>query len=184
MNDFLKGFLLGEEYANAPSSTWIEWKHISQGKTHCETCLKLDARWFARFNSPKNPLHPYCHCITMQIPYADVLNNADAESAYSKFVPFLFNTDGTRTHGKEKMLEDWGYTAEHALWLQREMEEQALYKYVTGEYKLGKLDKHGQHISIRIELERKNGTGTVSFISGWMVEASGKIRLATPYGGK
>ena len=93
----------------------------------------------------------------MQIPYSDVLNNADAESAYSKFVPFLFN---------------------------REMEEQALYKYVTGEYKLGKLDKHGQHISIRIELERKNGTGTVSFISGWMVEANGKIRLATPYGGK
>ena len=50
--------------------------------------------------------------------------------------------------------------------------------------KLGKLDEHGQHISIRIELDRKAGTGTVSFISGWMVEPNGKIRLATPYGGK
>ena len=21
---------------------WVEWKHISIGKTHCQTCLKLD----------------------------------------------------------------------------------------------------------------------------------------------
>ena len=113
-----------------------------------------------------------------------MLNTAGAESAYSKFVPYLFNTDGTRTHGKENLFADWGYTVEHAALLQEEMEEQAVYKYASGEYTLGKLDEHGQHISIRIELERRAGTGTVSFISGWMVEPNGKIRLTTPYGGK
>lgn len=184
MDDFLKGFLKGNEIGDDPSTKWIEWKHISQGKTHCKTCLKLDSRWFAKSKCPKAPLHPYWHCVTMPISYSGVLDYASAESAYSKFVPFLFNTDGTRTHGKETMFADWGYTEKNATLLQKEMEEQALYKYVTGRYKLGKLDEHGQHISIRIELDRKVGTGTVSFISGWMVEPNGKIRLATPYGGK
>ena len=31
---------------------------------------------------------------------------------------------------------------------------------------------------------RKNGEGTVSFITGWMVKPNGHIHLNTPYGGK
>lgn len=55
---------------------------------------------------------------------------------------------------------------------------------VAGEYTLGMLNMHGQRISIQVTLPRKDGTGSVIFITGWMVEANGKIRLVTPYGGK
>ena len=96
----------------------------------------------------------------------------------------MFNTKGKYPHTKEKLFASWGYTVADAKWLQAEMEKQAQYKYVSGEYSLGKLNENGQRISIRIELDRKDGAGPVSFVSGWMVEPDGQIRLATPYGGK
>ena len=43
---------------------------------------------------------------------------------------------------------------------------------------------YGQRINIQITLPRKNGDGVVTFITGWMVERNGKIKLVTPYGGK
>lgn len=64
------------------------------------------------------------------------------------------------------------------------MERQALEKYLAGEYTLGKRNKDGQRISIRIEIPKKTGEGSVSFISGWMVYPNGHIQLTTPYGGK
>jgi hypothetical protein len=33
-------------------------------------------------------------------------------------------------------------------------------------------------------IPRKNGTGEVSFVTGWMVNPGGEIKLNTPYGGK
>ena len=66
MDDFLKGFLKGSEFVDDPSTKWIKWKHISQGKTHCKDCLELDDCWFAKNQSPKAPLHPYCHCVRYQ----------------------------------------------------------------------------------------------------------------------
>ena len=41
-----------------------------------------------------------------------------------------------------------------------------------------------KNVDIIIEIPRKTGLGTVSFTSGWMVEANGKLTLNTPYGGK
>ena len=64
------------------------------------------------------------------------------------------------------------------------MDRQAEEKYLSGEYELGKLDRYGQRINIVIEIPRKNGTGTVTFVSGWMLGANGELRLTTPYGGK
>lgn len=113
-----------------------------------------------------------------------MLASASAYSDYRKFDPYLFNTPGTYTHTKEKLFAQWGYTVADARWLQAEMERQAKEKYPAGNYTLGKLNKDGQRISIRIEIPRKIGNGTVSFISGWMVEPNGKLRLTTPYGGK
>ena len=57
-------------------------------------------------------------------------------------------------------------------------------QYVSGNYELGKLDKHGQHISVRVKIARKDKSETVSFITGWMICPKGKIQLITPYGGK
>lgn len=184
MDDFLKGFLEANAFVDDPSTRWVEWEHISKGRTHCETCLRLDRCWFLKAKTPKVPQHPRCHCMTRTIPYSTVVSRAKAQSAYSKFVPFLFDTNREYNHGKERLFALWGYTVKDAEWIQHEIERQGYYKYISGEYSLKKLDKHGQHIDIRIELNRKNEPGMVSFISGWMVYPDGTIRLATPYGGE
>ena len=184
MDDFLKGFMKGNEMVDDSSTRWVEWEHISKGKTHCKTCLELDRRWFLKSKTPPSPLHPSCHCRTRAIPYAQVVDHADSQSEYSKFDPYLFDVHRMYKHGKNKAFESWGYTVKDAKWLQSEIEKQGYYKYIAGDYTLGKLNDNGQRISIRIELERKNGAGTVSFISGWMVEPDGLIKLTTPYGGK
>ena len=82
------------------------------------------------------------------------------------------------------MLESWGYSIADSQWLKDEIERQGLEKYQAGEYTLGRLNKEGQRISIRIEVPRKDTGETVSFISGWMVHPNGHIQLNTPYGGK
>ena len=110
--------------------------------------------------------------------------DATTYSDYSKFDPCLFDTDNVYQHGKNRAFESWGYTVDDAHWLQAEIEKQALEKYIAGEYTLGKLNKDGQRISVRIEIPRKNGGRMVSFLSGWMVYPNGSLRLTTPYGGK
>ena len=171
-----------QKSAGLPS--WVKWTHHSEGKTHCEECLRLDDCWFQKEKAPLCPHHPYCHCTLDPIPYTIVVSNAAAHSAYSKFDPYLFNTRGEHPHGKDKLFHEWGYTVVVAFWLQKEIERQAREKYVSGNYELGRLNFAGQRISIRIEIPRRNGDGTVSFISGWMVESTGEIRLTTPYGGE
>lgn len=110
------------------------------------------------------------------------MNDAISYGAYSKFDPFLFNTKGEYSHGKEKLFKTWGFTVDDCEYLKKEFEKQALQKYTSGDYKLGKLNKDGQRISIRIELDRKDKSDKVNFISGWMVYPNGKIQLTTPYG--
>ena len=188
MDEVMKAFLHGAR-RGSPTADWVEWVHRSRGKSHCETCLKLDKCWFMKQNKPELPQHPFCHCETVPLSYECVLNEANAESAYSKYDPYLFNrgnvyTRNVYTHSKQKMFESWGYTIDDATWLQREIENQALAKYAAGEYTLGKLDEYGQHINIRIEIPHKYRTRPVSFVSGWMVYPSGTIHLATPYGGE
>lgn len=140
--------------------------------------------YFLFSNAPIWPHHEKCHCTLEAIDFSVVQRNAKANSNYRKFDPYLFNTNGMYFHGKEKLFEQWGYTKEDAKWLQAEMERQAREKYVAGEYELGKLDIFGQRIKIVIEIPRKQGEGTVTFVSGWMVESDGKLKLNTPYGGK
>ena len=176
------GAILIRKYADIPD--WVKWSHHSQGPNCCQECLMLDGCWFPLENAPTWPHHPHCHCTLDPIDYAVVLVNAAAYSDYSKFDPYLFNTHGQYTHTKEKLFAQWGYTVQDAHWLQAEMEKQAREKYIAGDYTLGKLDIRGQRISIRISIPRKDGTGNVSFLTGWMVLPNGQLKLNTPYGGK
>lgn len=176
------GIILLQKSTDFPE--WVQWMHHSLGKTHCDECLMLNACWFARDVHPPCPHHLHCHCTLESIDYALVFANASTYSDYSKFDPYLFNTSGTYTHNKEKLFREWGYTADDAAWLQAEVERQAREKYIAGEYTLGKLDIRGQRISIRVTIPRKNGSGDISFITGWMVLSNGKLKLNTPYGGK
>ena len=85
---------------------------------------------------------------------------------------------------KEKLFEEWGYTAKDSEWLKAEIERQAREKYISGEYKLGKLNDTGQRIRIRITIPRRDTGTEVSFVTGWMVYPNGRIQMTTPYGGK
>lgn len=112
------------------------------------------------------------------------MSEATAVADYRKFDPYLFNRDLFYDHTKQKLFESWGYHIEDAAVLHTEVEKQGLENCVTGNYTLGVLDKYGQRISIRVEIPRKNGEGTASFITGWTVHPNGRVQLNTPYGGK
>ena len=176
------GAILVRKSADNPS--WVKWTHHSEGLTHCEECLMLDGCWFVESKAPMWPHHPLCHCTLNPIDYAVVMMNAASNSDYSKFDPYLFNTAGLYPHTKEKLFMEWGYSVDDACWLQAEIEKQALAKYISGEYELGKLNNKGQRISIRVTISRRDNGETVSFITGWMVYPNGRIQLTTPYGGK
>ena len=173
------------EFRNAIQTAiqpWVEWKHISKGKTHCPTCLKLDKCWFVKANMPMLPQHEYCHCTAVPKSTRTVKKQATAESSYSKYDPYLFNTNGAYDHGKEVMLRSWGYTAADSNWMKSEVERQGLEKYKEGDYILNKLDHNGQRINIVVTIPRKDGSGEVSFTTGWVAYPNGHIKLATPYG--
>lgn len=176
------GTLLPGKSNNTPQ--WIKWVHVVTGFIHCPQCLQLDGCWFLRKKAPEWPHHDRCHCILEPIDYLIVLMNVSAQSNYSKFDPYLFDPNNFYRHGKNKIFESWGYTVDDAKWLQAEMERQAREKYISGEYELGKLNIFGQRINIVIEIPRKDKEETVTFISGWMVEPNGQLKLNTPYGGK
>jgi hypothetical protein len=172
----------GETIPTEPK--WNKWVHRNLSPFHCFVCLKLHNCWFAKNATPEYPHHEKCHCLLVDIPYVNVMFNAVANSPYSKFDPYLFNTEGKYTHSKEVLFKGWGYTATDAKWLQSEIEKQGLEKYINGDYSLGKLDGFGQRITIRVEIPDRKSGGTVSFVTGWMVGPDGQITLNTPYGGK
>ena len=104
------GKLLPQKTAEQPN--WVQWTHHSEGKTHCEECLRLDGCWFQEEKAPPCPHHPFCHCTLDLIPYAVVFGNVSVYSDYGKFDPYLFNTTGLQTHNKEKLFKEWGYTVD------------------------------------------------------------------------
>lgn len=167
-----------------PIPRWVQWRHVSEGLSHCEICLNLDRRWFADDLKPMLPQHPDCHCMVEPLPYERVMKEAAAECRYSKFDPYLFDPEETYKHKKGDMFKDWGYSIKDSEWLRKEIERQGLEKYIAGQYALGELSKDGQRINIRVKLPRKDKEGTVSFKTGWMVYPHGVIKLVTPYGGK
>lgn len=163
---------------------WIKWRHRNLSSRHCPECLMLDGCWFLKSKTPTHPHHNFCHCILDDLSYHDVWSTSSANCAYEKFDPYLFNTSGKYPHNKEKLFNSWGYTVNDAKWLQEEIKKQGLEKYITGDYKLGKLNSNGQRISIRVTIPRKDKEENVSFTTGWMVYPNGYIQLTTPYGGK
>lgn len=185
MNFLEKVFSAGVWREKEPfTPKWKKWIHRNLSNNHCLECLMLDGCWFLKEKTPKCPHHDFCHCVLEDIQYGDVLTLSSCKCPYEKFDPYLFDPDNFYKHGKSAMLESWGYTVHDSTYLKEEIEKQGLEKYRNGDYTLGLLNKYGQRISIRVELPRKNGDGTVSFITGWMVKSNGLLLLNTPFGGK
>lgn len=176
------GTVLVQKSADFPG--WVQWMHHSEGKMHCDECMKLDGCFFLQNKHLPCPHHPYCHCTLEPVDYSVVLMNAEAHSEYSKYDPYLFDPENFYRHGKDLAFEKWGHTLKDADWLQKELERQAIEKYLSGEYMLGKLDRNGQRASIRVAIPRRDKEGSVSFITGWMIMPNGKLKLNTPYGGE
>ena len=185
------------EYTNKLfSTTWVQWAHegtkpaetnlekstyalISKlSKKHCAMCLNLNGCCFVKEKSPKQPLHPNCHCDLFEIPSITV----KADCPIEKITDYIFSD--TKNNGKKYLFESWGYSIMDSEELKNEFEKNACLTYSVGEYDLGKLNEYGQRISIKIKLKRKNSTEFVYFLSGWMVYPNGKIVLTTPFGGK
>lgn len=182
LSDVIHAAVWGKRPPEEPK--WNKWLHRNLSDHHCPECLKLNECWFEKGETPQWPHHLFCHCVLEQIPYNAVLTKCNADCSYSKLDPYLFDSNNIYGHGKRELMESWGYSVKDSQYLKEEMEKQGLAKYVDGDYQLGSLDQYGQRISIRIEIPNKARGGTVSFVTGWMVHAHGKITLITPYGGK
>lgn len=161
-------------YTNAEKIGNIALSTLTLGK-HCSVCLNLNGCCFPKSNMPEHPLHPGCHC-KMEPIYGIV---PKAECKLIKFTEYIFNPFNYK--GKKALFEAWGYDIMDSEWLQAEFVRQANEKYANSDFDLGKLDLYGQSINIEITLLRKDGKGTVTFISGWMVYPDGVIMLTTPY---
>lgn len=78
------------------------------------------------------------------------------------------------------MFESWGYSKIDSEWLQKDFIRQAQEKYSSGSFEPRYLNDYGQRINIEITPARKDKTGIVRFVSGWMVYPNGVIKLTTP----
>lgn len=158
---------------------WVKWVHMPLSPNHCQTCLKLHDNWFQTQNHPQCKLHEHCHCKLAIIPRPNPNVTAFATCDIKKFTHYIF-ADGDKSDGKRNLFEHFGYYKEDSEYLQKEFESQAIKKYCKGEYRLGKLNEHGQRISIEITLVKNNVVFNV--VSGWMVYPNGSIVLTTPLG--
>lgn len=165
-------------------TAWVKWVHHSEGNSHCETCLALDGCFSERIML--RPVHIIRFAIALwkKLTMLMFWRILKPEVTIASLIrTYLTQPDGILMErirclhrGATPLRMQSGY--------KNQIERQGREKYISGDYSLGKLTKDGQRISIRIEIPRKDGTGTVSFISGWMVEPNGRLRLTTPYGGK
>ncbi len=174
---------------------WVKWIHdgtkfaytqkdkednivYASKSRHCAICLNINGCCFPKNNMPRYPLHFNCHCRIE--PKKNII--FETECPIEKFADYIFKSQ--KINSKKELFESWGYDKLDSKWLQEEFCRQALDKYSSGEFTLNKLNEYGQRINIEIELPRKNGSGIVTFQSGWMVYPNGLIKLTTPYGEK
>lgn len=94
-----------QDTGELPIQPWVEWKHISIGKTHCDICLKLDKCWFAEANMPQLPQHEYCHCTTVPKSILTVQKQATSVCAYDKFANYILNPLHPYNKGRAAMFE-------------------------------------------------------------------------------
>ena len=185
----------GNYFKKALQTKWVKWVHhgtkpaessaeksanIIKGvfSRHCAICLNLNGCCFVKEKCSTKPLHPNCHCDTINInPIAAI-----AECSIEKFTKYIFIASAI--NDKKQLFELWGYDIMDSKYLQQEFINQAKLAYSVGDYELGRLDDYGQRISIEIKLKRKDKIGYVTFTSGWMVYPNGRLVLTTPYGDK
>ena len=180
-----------------PVSGWIKWGHRvipdeegaerelarnnAELDRHCKICTVLSGCYFPSFNMPKYPQHERCDCMLSSISKPN--SQAVATCAMDKFTGYLFSEDYA-DNGKIKLFKELGFTVDDIDYLKIEMENQALNKYLSGDYVLGKLDRYGQRITVAITGLKSSLKNDIIIKTGWMIRPLGKITCNTPYGAK
>ena len=140
--------------------------------------MNLNECCFPKNNMPIYPHHRNCHCKLE--PITNI--NFKAECSIDKFTKYAFVPRDK--DDKSDLFKNLGYDKMDSQWLQEEYCRQAQQKYANGDFELSKLLDYGQTINIEITLPRKDGSGSVTFESTWMVCPNGTIQLVTPFAGR
>ena len=152
---------------------------------HCLECSVLSGCYFVNYKLPKKKaegnglLHPNCDCIFLNIQKPT--NQVIADCNIAKFKNYIFG-EKYISNGKMELFKKLGFNKEDSEYLKQEFDRQARENYLNGDYKLGKLDKFGQRIDIKIKLQSKI-RNNIELITGWMIKPLGKIVCTTPLGG-
>lgn len=179
--------------------SWVKWLHWGvpdeEGEErntvrdhletlgHCKPCTVLSGCYFVRSKLPKTEggglLHPKCDCRLNKIVKPS--GKIEAVCPIKKFTEYIFS-EKYAYNGKMELFKALGFKKEDSEYLKREFDRQAKQKYLNGEYELGRLNEHGQRISITITVDSRTRKG-IKLITGWMVHPLGKIICTTPLGG-
>lgn len=122
-------------------------RNDAERNRHCKVCTVLSGCYFPSVNMPLYPQHPHCDCMHLSI--SKPTSQAVANCSMNKFTGYLFGEEYAN-NGKIKLFKELGFTEEDIEYLKTEMENQALKKYLSGDYVLGKLNEFGQRITISI----------------------------------
>ncbi len=112
------------------NTNWVKWAHegtkpaesnleksanvlIGTFSKHCAMCLNLNGCCFVVNNCPPKPLHPNCHCYTIDIPSI----TAKAECPIEKFTKYIF----ANGNSKKDLFESWGYSIMDSQYLQKSL---------------------------------------------------------------
>ena len=179
---------------------WVKWYHFGvpdkEGEerteirndleimNHCKPCSALSGCYFVKSKLPKKKgegdglLHSHCDCKLISIAKPiTIITHCPIE----KFSGYIFSEEYI-FNGKKKLFEKLGFSKKDSFYLKTEYVRQAKEKYLNGDYEIGKLDKHGQRISITITLNT-SFKANINLITGWMIHPLGTIICTTPLGG-
>ena len=148
---------------------------VADPLTHtCDICVAINRTIFKNNNKPDEQQHPFCKCA--QIPTK--LNDVILDFSIGKIKDYLFVK-------KVDLMKSMGYIIEDTQEVYDKIAESAKREFLKGKYKLGELSKHGQKVSITVELQGKRDKygRTYRFISGWMAYPNGKLHNNTPFSG-
>lgn len=146
---------------------------VADPLTHsCDICVAINRTIFKNNNKPNEYQHPFCKC--KQIPTK--LNDVLLDFPIKKIQNYLFVK-------KVDLMKSMGYIIEDVQEVYDTIAECAKREFLKGKYELGQLSKHGQRLSITVELSgKRNKQGrTYRFISGWMAYPNGKLHNNTPF---
>lgn len=182
-------------FQSGNSDGWIKWFHadipdepewkreivraIAALFGHCMECTALSGCYFKDDISrcPEHPRHTNCDCKKINTAAPRAVAYCDI----NKFIGYIFS-DKYASNGKRHLFEQLGFTDQDSEFLKSEYERQAGEKYISGNYKLGKIDSNGPRMNIEINFNHPD-RGLVSFVSGWMIRPNGHITCNTPLGG-